>query len=123
MSRWLSRLGSLIALVAIALAALPRDAEAHCRPAAGAVGHDHHATAPGPAPTDGKNTDSGQQCPHCPPAECRRHLQCAPAADAGVPESAAVPPPTAPPSVRARTPLVPLTPSHQPPTPPPQALR
>ncbi|MGE0438899.1 MAG: hypothetical protein AB7L66_00165 [Gemmatimonadales bacterium] len=114
----LTRISLLAALGGMALGAVPRAAVPHCQSGAGTPSHEaaHHQHAPA------KDTGSAEQCPHCPPADCRRHVECAVAADLAVLSDAA-PPAAAPAAGAPEAPMV-LGVSRiaQPPTPPPQLL-
>lgn len=107
------RLAFAVAVVGAALGAFPKKALAHCRPepAQSAPAHHHHGQ---------ENTESVQECPHCPPAECRRHSECASATDSMIVARSPIP------SAAARAPLeIALVRSvatghFPPPTPPPQ---
>ena len=113
MSLLLGRFGFGLAVIGVALGAFPKKAMAHCRPAPTQSTSSHHDHSR-------KNTDSAAECPHCPPAECRRHAECATTLDSVLVGGSAVP------AVGLGAPLVSATVSQalsghlSPPTPPPQ---
>lgn len=112
-----SRMALWVAFAATLLGAAPHVAGPHCRP--GSDGH-QSAAAHHQHQQEQNDTAPTEQCPHCPPAECRRHTECAAAADLTIVASrtdGSVPVQAAP-SRRAqdRVDADPLSP----PTPPPQ---
>lgn len=111
------RLAATFLAAGLVLGMLPQASAAHCKAAPPAqAGHhdDRHSDH------RSKDTERGEQCPHCPPVECQRHNQCAFQVDLTIVD---------PPLGRVRgpevaryqavTPFLTVT-SLQPPTPPPQ---
>src|SRR5690606_37276984 len=88
-----------LAAAGMLLSAAPRDAAAHCR-AEGSTASHHGSPDAGHHHHGGKDIGSPTDCPHCPPADCRRHVQCASVTDpgsAGSPGLAPIPPAAATP--------------------------
>ncbi len=107
------RVAATLVAAGLVLGMFPQASAAHCESAPPTrAGHhdDHHS----------KDTERAEQCPHCPPAECRRHLQCAPQMDLTVVDSPSgrIGRPEATPY--QAIPLLGTIARPQPPTPPPQ---
>jgi hypothetical protein len=64
------RFAATIVAAGLVLGMLPQASAAHCE-AASPVQAGHHDDH------DRKDTERAEQCPHCPPADCQRHSQCA----------------------------------------------
>ncbi|MSR03196.1 MAG: hypothetical protein EXR94_10750 [Gemmatimonadetes bacterium] len=109
----IGRLGFAMAVLGVALGALPKKAMAHCRPepTQSAPGHHDHGS---------ENTDSAPECPHCPPVECRRHVECATALDTMVVTRSPIPVPASDAQAIATPGNSGATGHPSPPTPPPQ---
>lgn len=112
-----SRLIFVMALLGMLSSTAPRP-EPHCapQPAAGTSQHDHHGHS-------AKDTDGARECPHCPPVECGRHLQCSVSADPASGELAPLPVPDGNLEAQRLAAQVARSLSLKPPTPPPNASR
>lgn len=68
-------------LAARADAALQTGCAAHAAPAHAEAGREHHPEQAAPATT---TSEGGEDCSHCPPAECARAASCGSAAGAAL---------------------------------------
>jgi hypothetical protein len=109
----IGRLGFALAVLGVALGAFPKKAMAHCRPepTQSAPGHHDHGS---------QNTESAPECPHCPPAECRRHVECTTALDSMVVGQSPIPVPATDTQSIVTAGNSGATGHPSPPTPPPQ---
>lgn len=107
----LQRLVATSLALGLVLGMVPHAAP-HCQSTAAGQPHQH-----GSAP---KDMGSGDQCPHCPAAECTQHNQCAGGADNGVVASPSADRAWSNRAVVFSQVTVLVAISLQPPTPPPQ---
>ena len=119
MASSLARFVLVLGLVGVAGSAAPGRAGAHWRtddlPASGHHRHHDHQGA--------NDTGAADQCPNCPPAECRRHSECDSGGDSAM--VAAVNTASPPATLQHFAMADPDRPGLRsaPPTPPPQTLR